>query len=279
MTEFLSALATHGFLQAALLAGILASIGCGVMGTYVVVKRIGFLAGGISHSVLGGMGAALFFNQDPMHGALVAAVGSALVIGWITLRFQEHEDTLISAFWAVGMAAGILFIAKTPGYGVDLMSYLFGNILLVAPQDLWLMAGLDLVLVAAVAVYYRPLLAVTFDEEFARLRGIPVTLFHLLLLCLVAVTVVLLIRVVGLILVIALLTLPAAVAAQYASTLGRIMALATALGATFATAGLAVAYDADLPAGATIILVAGAVYLASTLWQGVRRRQARLRGA
>ena len=279
MTEFLSALATHGFLQAALLAGILASIGCGVMGTYVVVKRIGFLAGGISHSVLGGMGAALFFNQDPMHGALVAAVGSALVIGWITLRFQEHEDTLISAFWAVGMAAGILFIAKTPGYGVDLMSYLFGNILLVAPQDLWLMAGLDLVLVAAVAVYYRPLLAVTFDEEFARLRGIPVTLFHLLLLCLVAVTVVLLIRVVGLILVIALLTLPAAVAAQYASTLGRIMALATALGASFATAGLAVAYDADLPAGATIILVAGAVYLASTLWQGVRRRQARLRGA
>jgi len=141
------------------------------------------------------------------------------------------------------------------------------------------MAGLDLVLVAAVAVYYRPLLAVTFDEEFARLRGIPVTLFHLLLLCLVAVTVVLLIRVVGLILVIALLTLPAAVAAQYASTLGRIMALATALGASFATAGLAVAYDADLPAGATIILVAGAVYLASTLWQGVRRRQARLRGA
>jgi zinc transport system permease protein len=278
VADFLSALASHGFLQAALLAGILASIGCGVMGTYVVVKRIGFLAGGISHSVLGGMGAALFFNQDPMHGALLAAVGSALVIGWITLRFQEHEDTLISAFWAVGMAAGILFIAKTPGYGVDLMSYLFGNILLVAPQDLWLMAALDLVLVGTVAAYYRPFLAVTFDEEFARLRGVPVTLFHLLLLCLVAVTVVLLIRVVGLILVIALLTLPAAVAAQYASTLGRIMVAATALGAVFAVAGLAAAYEADLPAGATIILVAGAAYLASTLWQGARRRLARSRG-
>jgi zinc transport system permease protein len=224
------------------------------------------------------MGAALFFNQDPMHGALLAAVGSALVIGWITLRFQEHEDTLISAFWAVGMAAGILFIAKTPGYGVDLMSYLFGNILLVAPQDLWLMAALDLVLVGTVAAYYRPLLAVTFDEEFARLRGVPVTLFHLLLLCLVAVTVVLLIRVVGLILVIALLTLPAAVAAQYASTLGRIMVAATALGAVFAVAGLAAAYEADLPAGATIILVAGAAYLASTLWQGARRRLVRSRG-
>jgi zinc transport system permease protein len=278
VTEFLFALASHGFLQAALLAGVLASIGCGVMGTYVVVKRIGFLAGGISHSVLGGMGAALFFNQDPMHGALAAAVGSALVIGWITLRFQEHEDTLISAFWAVGMAAGILFIAKTPGYGVDLMSYLFGNILLVAPQDLWLMVGLDVVLVATVAFYYRPLLAVTFDEEFARLRGVPVTLFHLLLLCLVAVTVVLLIRVVGLILVIALLTLPAAVAAQYAATLGRIMVVATLLGAAFAIAGLAFAYDADLPAGATIILVAGATYLASTLWQGVRRRLVRTGG-
>jgi len=151
MGDFGTALLTHGFLQAALLAGLLASVGCGIAGTYVVVKRIGFLAGGIAHAVLGGMGAALYFGVDPMRGALLAALVSALVIGGITLRFREHEDTLISAFWAVGMAVGVLFIARTPGYSVDLMSYLFGNILLVPPQDLWLMAGLDAVLLAVAA--------------------------------------------------------------------------------------------------------------------------------
>ncbi|MCU0766032.1 MAG: metal ABC transporter permease [Gammaproteobacteria bacterium] len=265
MTEFFSALASHGFLQSALAAGLLASVGCGIMGTYVVVKRIGFLAGGIAHTVLGGMGAALYYGHDPMLGALLAAVASALVIGWITLRFREHEDTLISALWAVGMAVGVLFLARTPGYGVDLMSYLFGNILLVPREDLWLMAALDAVLVGTVLALYRPLLAVAFDEEFARLRGLPVTFLYLLLLCLVALTVVLLIRVVGLILVIALLTLPAAIATQYAATLGRMMVLAVALGAALTSTGLALSYAPDLPAGPTIIVLAGGAYLLSTL--------------
>jgi zinc transport system permease protein len=280
MSEFGSALLTHGFLQAALLAGLLASVGCGITGTYVVVKRIGFLAGGIAHAVLGGMGAALYFGVDPMRGALLAALVAALVVGWITLRFREHEDTLIAAFWAVGMAVGVLFIARTPGYAVDLMSYLFGNILLVPHEDLWLMAGLDAVLLLTVAALRRPLLAVAFDEEFARLRGLPVTLLYLLLLCLVALTVVLLIRVVGLILVIALLTLPAAIAAQHATTLGRIMALAVVLGGVFTTGGLALSYGPDLPAGATMILLAGVAYLLSTVLQRwVQRRRARLPAA
>jgi zinc transport system permease protein len=170
------------------------------------------------------------------------------------------------------MAAGVLFIARTPGYAVDLMSYLFGNILLVPPQDLWLMAGLDAVLLGTVAALRRPLLAVAFDEEFARLRGLPATLLYLLLLCLVALTVVLLIRVVGLILVIALLTLPAAIASQHATTLGRIMLVAVLLGALFTTGGLALSYGPDLPAGATIILLAGAAYLASTVLQRTLQR-------
>jgi zinc transport system permease protein len=165
------------------------------------------------------------------------------------------------------MAIGVLFIARTPGYAVDLMSYLFGNILLVPREDLWLMAGLDAVLLLTVAVLRRPLLAVAFDEEFARLRGLPVTLLYLLLLCLVALTVVLLIRVVGLILVIALLTLPAAIAAQHATTLGRIMVLAVVLGSLFTTGGLALSYGPDLPAGATMILLAGVAYLVSTVVQ------------
>lgn len=260
---FFAALAQYPFLQHALAAILLANLGCGIVGSYVVVKRIGFLAGGIAHAVLGGVGAALFFGFDVTAGALLAAVASALLIGWVSLRWREREDTLIGALWTVGMAVGILFISATPGYGTDLMSYLFGNILMVSRDDLWLMAILDLVLIGVVVGFYDALLAVTFDEEFARVRGLPVTFLYLLLLCLVAVTVVLLIRVVGLILVIALLTLPAATAGQYVHTLGRMMAVASGLGLLVSGGGLAVSYHYDLSTGAVIILVAALTYLAS----------------
>ena len=273
MTEFIEALLQYGFLQKALVGGLLASIGCGIMGSYVVVKRIGFLAGGISHAVLGGMGAALFYGFSPLGGALGAALIAALLIGWISLRWKEREDTLIGALWAIGMAIGIIFISKTPGYGVNLMSYLFGNILMVPQKDIWLMALMDALVLATVMLVYRQFLAVSFDEEFARLRGVPVTFFYLLLLCMVAVTVVLLIQVVGLILVIALLTLPAAIAAQYLHSLGRMMLAASILGMIFTTTGLAISYTADLPAGATIILVAGMAYLISTMLNQMLQRQ------
>ena len=265
MAEFLTALGTYGFLQSALIAGLLASVGCGVIGTFVVVKRIAFMAGGIAHSVLGGMGAALYFGADPFAGALIAAIFSALLIGAVRLSWKTQEDTLIGALWAIGMAVGVLFIAKTPGYSSDLMSFLFGNILLAPTRELWWMAGLDLVLVVTVALFYRQFLAVTFDEEFARLRGVPVTFFYLLLLCLVAVTVVLLIQVVGLILVIALLTLPAAIAGHYVHSLGAMMLIATGLGVLFTTLGLALSFGPDLPAGPTMILLAGGVYILSAL--------------
>lgn len=276
--EFLVALGQQTFLQTAVIAGLLASLGCGVIGTFVVVKRIAFLAGGIAHSVLGGMGAALYFGLDPLAGALAAAVLFALIIGWVRLRWQAQEDTLIGALWAIGMALGILFISRTPGYSSDLMSYLFGNILLVPERELWIMAGLDVLLLLVIGLFYRQFLAVAFDEEFARLRGVPVAFFYLLLLCLVAVTVVLLIQVVGLILVIALLSLPAAIAGHYVHSLGRMMVLATALGGFFTVAGLGLSYAPDLPAGPTIILLAGSVYVVSALVAGVlSRRRARQR--
>lgn len=264
--EFFTALIEHGFLQSALIAGLLASIGCGVMGTYVVVKRIAFLAGGIAHSVLGGMGAAIYYGHDPLVGALIAAVVSALIIGAVRLKWKTQEDTLISALWAIGMAVGILFISQTPGYQSDLMSYLFGNILLVPTDSLWFMVALDAALLAIVAAYHRQFLAVVFDEEFARLRGIPVTFFYLLLLVLVAVTVVLLIQVVGLILVLALLTLPAAVAGHYVHSLGRMMLLATLLGSLVSISGLAISYSPDLPPGPVIILLAGSLYVVSVIF-------------
>ncbi|MCP4697309.1 MAG: metal ABC transporter permease [Gammaproteobacteria bacterium] len=261
--SFLDALIKHDFLQYALLAGILASIGCGIMGTYVLVKRISFLAGGIAHTVLAGMGAAYYFGAAPMGGALVSALLAAWLIGWVSLRRLAHADTLISALWAMGMAAGILFISKSPGYNTDLMSYLFGNILMVMQRDLYFMAALDAIIALTTALFYKQFLAVCLDEEFARLRGVYVDFFYLLLLSLVALTVVLLIRVAGLILVIALLTLPAAIAAQYARSLGRIMLFAAVLGMAFNCGGLILSYELDLPAGATIILLAGFSYFLS----------------
>ena len=271
MDGFFQAVMTQGFLQHALIDGLLASIGCGIAGTYVYVKRITFLAGGISHTVLGGMGVAYFLGAAPMGGALVAAVLAALIIGWVNLRLRQHEDTLIGALWAIGMAIGVVFISRTPGYNLDLMSYLFGNILMVPTERIYLTAAIDGVIALVVMAFYKQFLAVCFDAEFARLRGIPVEFFYLLLLCMVALTVVLLIQVVGLILVIALLTLPAAIAAQYVGTLVRMMVLATLLGMVFTSGGLALSFALDLPSGAIIVLCAGGTYLVSLVVSGLRR--------
>ncbi len=272
MVDFIDGLLHHPFLQRALLAGILASIGCGLVGPFVVAKRISYLAGGIAHAVLGGMGIAYYLGFPPIRGALVAAVVAALLIGGIVLKRRQYEDTLIGTVWAVGMAIGVLFIAKTPGYNVDLMSYLFGNILLVSQSDLYIMVGVDLTIALVFSLFYKQFLAVAFDEEFARTRGVRVGLFYLLLLVMVALTVVLLIRVVGLILTIALLTLPAAIARHFVDTLFGIIGLAIPLGVLFTCSGLGVSYTSDLPAGAIITLVTGGVYALSTLGIGMLRR-------
>lgn len=271
--EFLHALMTFSFLQNALVGGLLASLACGVIGPYVVVKRINYLVGGIAHSVLGGIGVAYYLGWPPFSGALVAAVLAALVIGWVSLRLRQQEDMLIGAFWAGGMAIGILFISRSPGYNVDLMSYLFGNILLITRDDLLLMAGLDAIILTLVAVFHRQFQAVCFDEQFARLRGVHVTQFYLLLLCMVALTLVLLIKVVGLILVIALVSLPAAVAGQWVRSLSAMMLVATVLGAGVTFSGLGLSYAPNLPSGATIVLLSAVVYFLSTVMMSIRKRR------
>jgi zinc transport system permease protein len=265
--EFLAAVIEFPFLRHALVAGALAGIACGVVGAYVVVRRITYIAGAIAHCVLAGLGIARYlqvvhgWSVRPEHGAVAAAVVSALIIGLVSLHVREREDTIIGAVWAVGMAVGILFISVTPGYHEDLMSYLFGNILLIGRGDLWSIAALDAVVVILGLGLYPQLEAVCFDEEFARLRGLKVELYVLLLLVLTALTVVLLVSVVGIVLVIALLTLPAAIAGQFTTTLRGMMALASLLAVAFTTTGLAVSYAPDLPAGATTIVIAGAAYL------------------
>lgn len=263
MGEFWVALGEYTFLQHALLAGILASIAAGLAGTYVVVKRISLISGGIAHAILGGLGVAYYYGIDPTKGAIISALVAAFIIGIVSLKAKQHEDTIISALWAVGMAIGVLFIARTPGYNVDLMTFLFGNILMVSTGDLAMIAILDGLIVLVVVAFYKEFLALAFDEEHARLRGLPVEILYLVLLMLIALTVVILIKIVGLILVIALLTLPPAIACRRASSIAKMMVSAICLSLIFNTTGLALSYQLDLPTGATIVIIAGIAYILS----------------
>ena len=279
MIEFIQALRDPdiAFLRYAMAAGLLAGIAFGIIGSFVVVKRISYLAGSIAHCVLGGIGAALYLQQvygltwaDPILGALFAALSAALIIGVVSMYAREREDTVISALWVLGMAAGILLIAKTPGY-TDPMSYLFGSILMISSADVWIILILDTVIIVISMLFYNRLQAVCFDEEFARLRGLNTRMLYLLLLGLTALTIVLLIRIVGIIMVVALLSLPAAIAGQFCGRLWQMMIAAAVISMLCIAAGLCLSYSLDLPAGATIVLVTGCLYLAGFSVKALRR--------
>ncbi len=267
--SFLEALTSNLFLQLTLLAGIGASIAGGIVGSYVVVKRIAFISGSISHSVLSGMGICLFLSRthdipwlSPLYGAIIAAILSALLIGWVHLDYKQREDSVIAGVWAIGMAIGIIFISLTPGYNVDLQSFLLGNILWVSPADIITLILLDATVILIVATFYKRLLAICFDEEEARLQGVNVRALYLLLLVLVALTVVLLIQVVGIILIMTMLTIPPTIAGLFTRRLSHMMLLSILLGALFTTVGTYLAFSLDWPVGATIALLAGIAYLA-----------------
>jgi zinc transport system permease protein len=278
MGGFFQILSTEPFMQRAVLVGVLASLACAVIGTYVVVKRVTYISGGLSHALLGGIGVAYFLHINPMLGALAAALVAAAIIGLVSLHAGQHEDTTISAIWAVGMALGVMFMYMTPGYQQDLMSYLFGNILLVTPTNAWLLGALDALTLLAVLLFYKQLQALCFDEEFTLVQGVRVDAFYMLLLGLTALTIVVLVQVVGVILVIALLTLPAATAHHYARSLRQMMLLALIVGVVCTFGGLAISYPYNLPPGATIVLMAGALYLLSTIFSGLLVRRLRASG-
>jgi zinc transport system permease protein len=262
----------YEFMRNALAAGLLAAVACGVVGVYVVVKRIVFISGGIAHTSFGGIGLGYFLGINPILGALVFALGSGVTIGLVTRRTRLPEDTTIGVLWAMGMALGIVFIGLATGYAPDLMSYLFGNILTVPSGDLLLMLVLDGVILAVVIALYKEYLIVAFDEEYATAIGMPVEKLWLLLLGMIALTVVVLIRVVGMILVIALLTFPAAMARQFTHNMRTMMVLSVALGALFTVGGLALSYALGLPSGATIILLGGCVLGVTLLVSRMRSR-------
>ena len=228
----------YGFMQNALIAGLLASVACGVVGTYIVTKRIVFISGGIAHTSFGGIGLGYLMGFNPVLGALLFSLGAAVGIGYISRRTKTAPDTIIGILWAMGMALGVLFIGLAPGYAPDLFSYLFGNILTVPTSDLWLMLALDVVIVGVVIALYKEFLAISFDEEYSAAMGLPVGLLYLIMLCLVALTVVVLLRVVGMILVLALLTIPVALARQFTYDIKKIMLYASLFGMVFTIGGL-----------------------------------------
>jgi len=251
------------FIQNALLAGLLASIICGVMGTLVVVNRIVFLSGGIAHAAYGGIGLAVFFGWPFLLGTIGFSLVAAFIMAVITLKSKHRADTIIGVVWAIGMASGVILLDLAPGYNVDLMSFLFGSILTVPDSDIWMMLGVGLVIVAVVVCFYNDYLALSYDEEFAQIRGVPVKTLYILMIVMLALGIVMIIQVVGLILVIALLTIPPYIAEKYSRSLLNMMVLSSALSAIFTVAGLWLSYVFNLTSGASIIMVAGFGFLIS----------------
>ena len=251
------------FMKNALAAGFLTSVICGVVGTLVVVNRIVFISGGIAHAAYGGIGLAFYIGVPPTLGATFFSLAISMLMGVASLKNKERADTIIGVMWAVGMALGIILIELTPGYGVDLMSYLFGSILSVPRLDIWCMCGLALFVIAMVAFFYREFIAMSYDEEFASVTGVPVRLLYFALLGLISLSVVMIIRVVGLILVIALLTIPPYIAEKYTNSLGKMMIVASCLGVLFTLTGLWLSYRYNLTSGATIIMVGGVGFFLS----------------
>ena len=255
----------YEFMRNALVAGLLASVICGIMGTLVVVNRIVFLSGGIAHAAYGGIGLSFFLGWPYLVGTLGFSFSAAMVMAAVSLKAKHRADTIIGVIWAVGMACGIILLDLTPGYNVDLMSYLFGSILTVPPSDLWVMLIVGVFISGFVIYFYKDLLAISYDEEFARIRGVQIRALYFGLIGMLAVTIVLVIQVVGLILVIALLTIPPFMVETYAKSLFQMMIASSLLGAVFTISGLWLSYAFDLTSGASIILVAGVAFFLSFL--------------
>lgn len=267
---------SYPFFRAALMAGLLASIACGVMGTYVVVRRVTSLAGGLAHAAFGGVGLGYLLGFDPLLGAAGFAIVAGSSIRILQRSRHQSTDTLVSMFWSLGMASGLLFASLKKGYTPDLMSYLFGSILFVSTRDLVFLGCMDLLIVLSAILLFREFQAITFDEEFSELVGLPVEGLAHYLMALISLAVVVLIQVVGVLLSIALLSIPAATARHWTQNMAPTMLLATALSAVSVTSGLLLSYWAssalnwELPTGPSVIVCASLIYFASYIAAGRR---------
>ncbi len=248
------------FMQHAFMAAFFVSICIGIIGTFVVVNRMIFLAGGIAHGSYGGIGIAIYLGILPMFGAGIFAIILSFLIAVISYKNSERIDPVIGAMWAAGMSIGIIFIDLTPGYHADIMSYLFGSIISVASSDLWIMGILDFLIIILVSIFHKDLLAMSFDREFAKLRGVKDKILYYMLIVFIGISVIVTIRAVGLILVIALMSIPPFIAEKFSSSLYKMIYISTILTLIFTFSGLSISYFYNISSGATIILVASIVF-------------------
>ena len=255
----------YEFMRNALLAAFLVSIACGVVGTFVVIKKIVFISGGITHAAFGGIGLGYLLGINPIITAIPFSILTAITIGLVSKKTKISEDSAIGILWVVGMALGVIFIGLAPGYAPDLFSYLFGSILTVPFSDIIIMIVLDLIIILTMIFFYREFQALSFDEEFSEIFGVPTRILYLILLCLVALSIILLIRVVGVILVMALLTIPTSIARQFTNKMKPLIIYSTISAVILTIIGLWLSYFLNLPSGATIVLVLAFAFFAFSM--------------
>lgn len=275
MLNFIGELFSYQFFTHALLAAVFASITCGIIGTYIVSKRIVFISGGITHASFGGIGIGYYLGISPILGASVFSVLAAIAIEFITKKSNVRQDAAIGILWSFGMALGILFIYLAPGYAPNLLSYLFGSILTVSAFDLWLMFAITFIIVGFFLLFYKLILFISFDEEYANTHQVPINLINYVLISLVALTIVLNIKIVGIILVISLLTIPQTIANSFTNTFKTIIIYSMIIAFIGSMSGLLLSYYADVPSGAAIILSLIALFIIGKLVKLIQRRTLR----
>ena len=268
MTDILQ----YSFFQNALLGSLLASILCGIIGTYIVARRLVFISGGITHASFGGIGLGVYFGINPIVSAMVFSVASALGVEWMSRKGDVREDSAIAVFWTFGMSIGIICCFLSPGFMPDLSSYLFGNILTIDTSDLWLLAGVGLLAVSVFALFFRQILSISFDATFAQSQGLPVATIEYAMMALVAMTIVATLRMIGIVLAISLLTIPQMTANLLTSNFKRIIWTSIIIGWVDCLLGLAISYYCNVPSGASIIFVSIMIYAAlKTIKWGIKR--------
>lgn len=275
VVPLLKLLIEYQFLQNAVISAILASIACGIIGSIIIEKRLVMMSGGIAHTAFGGIGLGFFLGIEPIIGALFISICSALGIATIKRKTSMNTDIPIGIFWSAGMSLGILFIALTPGYPPDMNTYLFGDILTVSRNNIYIILLLDALVVFSVVALYHPLKAYLFDEEFSTVIGIKTTFIEYLLFILIALAVVVVIHVIGIILIMALLTAPPAIAKLFTHDLKKLMIYSTVLGIIFTLTGLWISYTLNIPSGAAIALFISLVYSGVYLVRAIIQRKSR----
>lgn len=271
MIEFLQEIFTYRFLGNAALAALLSGIACGLIGTYIVSRRLVFMSGGITHASFGGIGIAYYLGANPLFGALIFAICSAVGIELFSRKGKISEDAATGVLWSLGMSIGIIFVFLTPGYAPNLMSFLFGNILLVDGANLLWLGVLDLSLILLFSLCYRAIVYTAFDREFAASQKLPVTFISYLMMMMIAVTIVLNIKTMGIVLLMSLLTMPAVIAGTLTRNYKRLTVGSCVVGVAATWIGLYVSYESNIPSGAAAIAALAVTYGIIKLVQAVAR--------